>query len=558
MNDYPFNTWAFLAGLGIFLLGMIMIEGALSILGGRPFKKFLRKYTNHPIKAILSGTIVTAVLQSSSVVSLMVLALVGAGIIELYNALGIILGSNLGTTFTGWIVAYFGFKFDIESFALPFIAVGALIMAFFPGKEKLYNIGNLVGGFGFLFLGLEYMKSSIELLAQNFDLEPFIAYGPYLLFFVGFILTAVIQSSSAVMVIALSALNAGVIPLVAAAAMVIGSDLGTTITVIFGGIKGTPAKKRVALGQFLFNLIVDILALAFLYPLLHLVTKVYGLSDPLMALVAFHSTFNVLGILLFLPFLKLFSRFLNRRFTKEEEHVAQFINHVPTNVPEIAIESLRKEIQHLIERVFLLQISILEMEPQTFNYNVNSFLKEESKHSPIIQYEKIKELEGELVEFYVSIQNEQLERDDSIRLKQLILSIRYAMNAAKGVKDVSHNVKDFYRSVNDHLTGLFGVLKIQQQSFFLDLDHLFRSDVSANYFEGLTDLKKSSKRNYNAFLERAYVLVKEDQLAELEISTLFNVNRELYNSNKGLILAIKELLLKGQRAGDFDVLSEVA
>ncbi len=475
MTNYPFNVWAFLAGLGIFLLGMIMVEAALTTLGGRPFKKFLRKYTNHPIKAILSGTIVTAVLQSSSVVSLMVLALVGAGIIELYNALGIILGSNLGTTFTGWIVAYFGFKFDIESFALPFIAIGALVMAFFPGKEKLYNIGNLLGGFGFLFLGLEYMKSSIELLAQNFDLAPFIAYGPYLLFFVGFILTAVIQSSSAVMVIALSALNAGVIPLESAAAMVIGSDLGTTITVIFGGLKGTPAKKRVALGQFLFNLIVDILALAFLYPLLRLVTKVYGLSDPLMALVAFHSTFNIMGILLFLPFLKLFSRFLNKRFAKEEQQVAYFINNVPSNVPEIAIESLRKEIQHLIERVFLLQVSILEIEPQIFNYRLNTFLRAESKRSSIVQYEKIKELEGELVEFYVNIQNEQLERDDSIRLKQLILAIRYAMNAAKGVKDVSHNV-----------------------------------------------------------------------------------NRELYNSNKGLVLAIKELLLEGDRAGDFDVLSEVA
>jgi len=145
-----------------------------------------------------------------------------------------------------------------------------------------------------------------------------------------------------------------------------------------------------------------------------------------------------------------------------------------------------------------------------------------------------------------------------MRLKQLILSIRYAMSAAKGMKDVSHNIKEFQRSINDHLTGLFGILKIQQQSFFLNLFHLFQSESTPNYFESLADLKKTSKINYDTFLDRAYSVVKEEQLTDLEISTLFNVNRELYNSNKALVLAIKELLLEGVRAGDFDGLPEVA
>ncbi len=556
MDPYPFDIWEFLAGLGIFLLGMAMIERALAVLAGRSFKRFLRKHTNHPVKAILSGTVVTAILQSSSVVSLMVLAFVGAGIIELYNAIGIILGSNLGTTLTGWIVAYFGFQFDVESFALPFVAIGGLMMIFFSNREKIFSLGNLIGGFGFLFLGLEYMKSSIEVLAQNFDLSPFIAYGPYLLFLVGFVLAAVIQSSSAVMVIALSALNAGMIPLIAAAAMIIGSDLGTTITVMLGGIKGTPAKKRVALSHFLFNFIVDILALAFLYPLIHFITNVLGFDNALMALVAFHSTFNLLGIILFLPFIKLFARFLNRRFKSDDNHVAQFITHVPTNVPEIAIESLQKEVRHLIERVFLLQANILGIESATFYTHDKDAAHVIINDSAIGQYEKIKELEGEMVEFYVNIQNEQLEREDSIRLKQLILAIRYAMGSAKGIKDISHNIKEFKSTINDHIIGLFGVLKIQEQSFFLDLFHLFQSTATANHFEGLADLKKVSKRNYNTFLDRSYEVVKQENLADVEISTLFNVNRELLNSNKALVMSVKELLLEGDSAGDFDVLPE--
>ena len=157
-----FEIWEFLAGLGIFLLAMVLLESALEFLAGRSFKQFLRRHTHHPVKAILSGIGITAILQSSSVVSLMVLAFVGAGIIELKNAIGIIIGSNLGTTLTGWVVAYFGFSFNIESFALPFLAFGGLSMVFFPKKEILYHVGQLFVGFGFLFLGLDYMKSSID------------------------------------------------------------------------------------------------------------------------------------------------------------------------------------------------------------------------------------------------------------------------------------------------------------------------------------------------------------------------------------------------------------
>jgi len=558
MDSYSFDIWEFLAGLGIFLLGMIMIERALSILAGRPFKKMLRKFTNRPVKAILSGTVVTAILQSSSVVSLMVLALVGSGIIELSNAIGVVLGSNLGTTFTGWIVAFFGFQIDIESFALPFIAGGVFIMVFFTGKEKIYNIGNLAGGFGFLFLGLEYMKSSIALLGQNFDLTPYVDFSPYLLFFVGFVLAAIVQSSSAVMVIALSALNAGMIPLAAAAAMVIGSDLGTTITVIFGSIKGTADKKRVALGQFVFNFIVDVLALIFLYPLLRLITEGFGFSNPLLSLVAFHSCFNLLGIILFLPFLKLFARLLKNRFKKESTMIGRFIVNTPTGLPEIAIESLQKEVRHLIERVFALHISILNINPHIFALGNGIGFENYYDEAITDQYLKIKELEGELVEFYVNIQNEQLERTDSVRLKQLILAIRYVMTSAKSVKDIHHNIKDYHRSINDHLIGLFGRLKIQQESFYLDLFKLYQSSISIGYFEGLADLKQTSRTNYNKLLDAAYSKIAEQQLSEVEISTIFNVNREFYNSNKMLILAIKEVLLPEAKAIDFDGIQEVA
>lgn len=552
-----FSTWEFLAGLGIFLLGMQMIELALSQLAGRSFKRFLRKYTNRPIKAILAGTAVTGVLQSSSVVSLMVLAFVGAGIIELQNAIGIILGSNLGTTMTGWVVAYFGFQFDIEKFALPFIALGGLGMVFFSKKEQLNELAKLLIGMGFIFLGLEYMKSSIELLADAFDLVPYVAYGPYLLFVVGFILTALIQSSSASMVITLSALNAGIIPLESAAAMVIGSDLGTTITILFGGLGGTPPKKRVALSHFLFNLVTDLLALALLFPLLHFVTDFLNIKNPLFCLVAFHSSFNILGIILFFPFLRVFARFLKKRFISNQPHVTTFINDVPAEVPEAAIEALRKEIRHQIRHIFHLHFSIFGIDTSPFQSEEKTNKSLEDK-TIIEQYEIIKEVEGELVNFYVNIQNQQLDREHSVKLKQLILAIRFGMSAAKGVKDINHNIQTFGREVNDSLLKLTGTLKIQQEILYLELFRLFELEKPRMLFEGLRDLKNKSKQHYNTYLEIAYKAVHRDELSDIEISTLLNVNREVHNANKALILAIKEVSFDAIRSEDFDTLSEIS
>lgn len=548
-----FDGWEFLAGLGIFLLAMALMENSLEELAGRSFKKFLRQYTNHPVKAVLSGVFITIILQSSSVVSLMVLAFVGAGIIELRNAIGIVIGSNLGTTLTGWLVAYFGFSFNIESFALPFIAIGGLSMVFFAQQKRLHLFGQLFIGVGFLFLGLDYMKASISELANHFDISPFATYDPHWLFLVGFVLTAVIQSSSAAMVITLSALHADILSLEAAAAMVIGSDLGTTITVVLGGIKGVPAKKRVALSHFLFNFIVDILALIFLFPLLRFLTEVLGLVDPLFTLVAFHSSFNLAGVFLFFPFLGIFARFLEKRFDKKNQVIARFITQVPVEVPEAAIKALQEEIEHLLERVFRLNTTILGIDTHFLD-------KTKTKIDPIpnttTQYELIKELEGEITEFFIAIPPQKLNQEEAAQLRQLTHSIRYAMSAAKSLKDISHNFLAFSKSVNDDLLRLVTIVVDNQQDWYRALYHLFQTSYQQIHFEGLADLKVQSKKNYNAYLEKVYSQVPFNRFTEVETSTLFNVNREIHAANKAMILAIKDLVLQDVQAQDFDDLPD--
>ena len=309
------DIWRLAAGLGLFLFGMHQLEQSLRLLAGRPFKKFLREHTAHPLKGVLAGALSTAALQSSSVVSLIVLAFVGTGIISLASAIGIVFGSNLGTTATGWIVATVGFKLDIEALALPLIALGGFGVVWTRAGTRRAGFSHLVVGFGLMLMGLEFMKSGAISATALFDPAALSAYPAIVYLLTGFIVTALIQSSSATIMITLSALYAGVIPLDSAAAVAIGADLGTTVTALLGALAGSADKKRVAVAIVIFNVVTDTIAFIFLGPILQFVTEVLNLSDPLFALVAFHSIINLIGIIMFLPLVGIMSRQLARRFS---------------------------------------------------------------------------------------------------------------------------------------------------------------------------------------------------------------------------------------------------
>ncbi|MCB0386983.1 MAG: Na/Pi cotransporter family protein, partial [Bdellovibrionales bacterium] len=262
-----FDFWKLIAGLGIFLFGMFLMEESVRKLSGRSFRRLIRDYTRGRFRSIASGVFTTGLLQSSSAISLMVLAFVGAGVMDMTSAIGVIMGSNLGTTLTGWIVATLGFSFKIESFALPLIGIGGLGLIFLGKSEKYSNISKLMVGFGFLFLGLDYMKGGVEALASQFDLSTFRDYNIFVFVGLGFIFTVLMQSSSATLAIVLTTLHAGVIDFHSGAGLVIGANIGTTFTIILGAMGAAQVKKRVALSHFLFNVVTAVVALALVYPL---------------------------------------------------------------------------------------------------------------------------------------------------------------------------------------------------------------------------------------------------------------------------------------------------
>ncbi|WP_339611719.1 Na/Pi symporter, partial [uncultured Planktosalinus sp.] len=188
MQNVPFDFWMFLAGLGVFLFGMRHLEEGIKGLAGKSFQRIIKRFTKKSWKGILTGTFVTAILQSSSMVTLLVLAFLGAGMLSLKNALGVVLGANLGTTFTAWIVAALGFKMNIADFSFPLLALGILSYLFLESRPFLKNLGVFLIGFGLLFLGLDFMKDALDAVADQIDLNFFSQFGLWAFLLLGLII----------------------------------------------------------------------------------------------------------------------------------------------------------------------------------------------------------------------------------------------------------------------------------------------------------------------------------------------------------------------------------
>ncbi|MGI9232438.1 MAG: Na/Pi cotransporter family protein [Woeseiaceae bacterium] len=549
------DIWRLAAGLGLFLFGMHQLEQALTQLAGRSFKKFLRQYTAKPLRGVLAGALSTAALQSSSVVSLIVLAFVGTGIISLASALGIVFGSNLGTTMTGWIVATVGFKLDIEALALPLITVGGLGIVWSAAGTRRAGFSHFIVGLGLMLMGLEFMKSGALAATAMFDPSALAGYPLIVFLLAGLLLTAIIQSSSATIMITLSALYAGAITLESAAAIAIGADLGTTITALLGSLAGSASKKRVALGVVLFNVVTDILAFLGLVPLLKLITDVLTISDPLFALVAFHSLFNLIGILIFLPLIPLLSERLDRLFREEDTALLRYIKAGDVAVPEAALENMTRETLRLIDQSAALNQATLELPPDHTFYDSREDRKGVGVFTNAVDYDRsyaeIKQLEGEVLRCALALQTRSLEADEAERLSQIIPAIRNAVQAAKSMKDVHGDLELFRGSVKDRFNAYFGQFREAAREFYEVLDLLGKADIPAMRFEALVEIKNKSESIHRRMRHRIYDEVARAELSEVEVSTLLNVNRELLVANQCLVSALADTLLNMDSASDF-------
>lgn len=538
-----FDIWKILAGIAIFLLGINFLEAALKQLAGRRFKLFLRKQTSNRFKAIAGGAVVTGVLQSSSVVNLMVLAFVGTNIITMQNALAIVLGANFGATLDSWIVATIGFKFNIASIAFPFTAIAGIALTFFKKETAWYNWSYFLLGLGFLFIGLDFMKTGIEETVKNFDLQALSA-SPLILFLgVGFLVTTLIQSSFATIAITLSALYADIISFPQATAIVLGAEVGTTVKLLLASVKGNEVKKRVAAGNFLFNIVTAIFVFIFIAQIDYLIMDTFRINDKLIALAFFQSFVNIISIILFLPFLKILGRFLEQRFRKSKAGTL-YIQNIPVTDTDLATEAMDQEAKH-----FALTVISFVLECFDVTYESKEGLPYKTVQD---KYDYIKYLHGEIHSYYIQLQKITTDKDEIEKLDSLISSIRNCMYAAKSSKDAYSDVRQLKNSSNDVKYNFYLQAQNSIKKFCVKLSEVLISEDSHVYFDELSAVYKSITNGYTLTLKQLYKEGIAKNVNEIEITTLINFNREAFTACKALVFGIKDYLLDRKQAGYFD------
>ncbi len=340
-----------LGGLGLLLLGMGLLTSGLRMAAGRGLNRLLARWTSTRLRGFLTGTLLTGLVQSSAAVTVTTIGFANAGLLNLSQAAWVIFGNNVGTTVTGWLVAMIGLRLRIEALALPLIGVGILLRMLRNGR-RLGAVGEAVAGFGVLFLGLAFLRDALGSVGEAVDLS--VLEGPEvwrLLAGIGLgaLITTLMMSSSAALAIILATASQGLVSVTLGAALVVGANLGTTTSALLASVGAAPNAKRVTALHVVFNLITAVAAsilLRGILALIHLGRDELGRgADAAVELAIFHTSFNVLGVLLMIPLSGPIVRYLERRFISSDEDLARprHIDRTVLGVPHVALEALRLE-----------------------------------------------------------------------------------------------------------------------------------------------------------------------------------------------------------------------
>jgi phosphate:Na+ symporter len=350
---------ALIGGIGLFVLGMGMMTTALKELAGEFIKGWMNRIAGGTGRAIFSGALITAIIQSSTAVTLLTIGFVSAGLLPFRQSIGVIMGANIGSTSTGWLVSLIGFKVDLLAWALPIVGIGVLAQAVLQKRKAAY--GTAVAGFGLLFLGLGVLQTGMADLQAAVSFEG--VTNIFLLIVVGTLMTIIMQSSSVAVATTLTALFSGVIGFEQAVYLVIGQNIGTTLTAVLATIGTGTAAKRAGLTHVLFNLGTAILAVL-LAPLLIGATRalsasLFGTFDAAVGIAIFHTLFNVLGVLAFTAILPWFVRLLEWMVPAKGDPLLHHLDTPVAGIPEVALEAAHRTIQLILAELFRLSRSML-------------------------------------------------------------------------------------------------------------------------------------------------------------------------------------------------------
>ena len=550
------------AGVAIFLFGMLMLEDGFKLLGGGTLESVLEKATASTPRAISFGVLSTTLLQSSSLVSIVTISFLSAGLISLIGGVGIIFGANIGTTTGAWLVAGLGLKVNIAAYAMPMIAISVILV--FQKAKALRGIGYALAGLGFLFLGIHYMKEGFDAFKDQIDLTRFALSGLLGLFvysLIGTAATVVMQSSHATMVLILTALAAGQISYENALALAIGANIGTTITAIIGSLGANFQGKRLALAHLIFNMATAIVALLLIVPLREAVDWISDMvgidpDDFAMKLAVFHTIFNVLGVALMLPTLGRLIPFLETRIPEPVPDVSRprYLNEAVDEFPQTLEIALRKEVSHLYDNATELILHGLNLHrDQIFAAEDVAALVRKSRRPLELDlteaYERrVKTLYSGIVEFTSRVGDKQVAPDIAERIFALRDVASNIVQAVKSIKHLRKNVLRYTVRPQGVTTELYDDLRTQIARIAIEIKKLSLAEPEDRSALWLDQERARIEEDARSTTNRVGALIRKGELSPAAATSFMNDSGYAYDAMRDLIEAARSYYIERDSA----------
>ena len=501
--DYSFFDFLRLIGsLGLFLYGMKIMSEGLQKFAGDSLRRILTAMTTNRVTGVLTGVLITALIQSSSATTVMVVSFVNAGLLTLTQSIGVIMGANIGTTVTAWLISALGFKVDIAAFSLPLLAFGIPLL--FSGKSSRKSVGEFIFGFSFLFMGLQALKANAPDLGANPEMLAFVQnyadmgfFSILLFLFIGAILTMIVQASAATMAITLIMCANGWIDYQLGVALVLGENIGTTITANLAALTGNMQARRAALAHLVFNIFGVIWVLILFYPFTHavswFVTNVMRISDPSVAvsfkLAAFHTAFNISNTFIMIWFVELIEktvRFLIKvKKDEDEEYRLRYITGGMLSTSELSILQAHKEITLFAERTG----RMLDMVKTLFyEKNEDAFLK---TYSRVEKYESISDrMEIEIANYLTCVAEGRLSSEGKEEIRIMLRAVSEIESIADSCNNMARSIKrrNEFKSIftdeqNHNVDQMLALTEkaLSRMIEILKKSELVRDDVNPSY-----------------------------------------------------------------------------
>ena len=488
------------AGVAIFLFGMLSLEEGFKTFTGGLLERILKRTTDRLWKSMSFGIVSTTIMQSSSLVSVLTISFLSAGLITLSEGIGIVFGANLGTTTGAWLVAGFGLKVKISAYAMPMLVFGIILIL--QKSKGMKGVGYVLTGLGFLFLGIHHMKEGFEAFKDGIDLAAYAVPGLKGLFIftlIGVFATVVMQSSHATLVLIITALAAQQISYENALALAIGANVGTTITAILGAMSSNVEGKRLAGAHLVFNMATGLIAIIFIGQFITAVEYVsshVGIAenDYTLKLAVFHTLFNLVGIAVMLPFIGRLVIFLEGFLRGKVKKVSEpyYLSDAVLEIPDAAIEALRKETGHLFNNAIKIISSTLNLTPDEIRSDANLIQLIDSKKRMVKTdiddyYEsRIKPLYNAIVAF-VSQAQVDADPDQLARLYDLRTASQDIVEAVKDVKHLQKNLVGFAVSDNASIQREYNGIRFQLAILLRKIEQI-RSETETEEDEDMTSL----------------------------------------------------------------------